>query len=215
MSDPIVEAKVGLVGAAVAKVDALFDQMFDQVNSSGSIDPALYAQAEQAGQGLANLSQGSDTAQEVGTAAPGEQSASATPSVSTIVENSSSDASQASTELSYPVVADLPNAAATPPDGVATPASTGNVLLNGAPVVDSGNVLAGQAASSADLPSQATASVSPSNSVDTASAEPMPRESHLMLLEHKLAGMRAKLVNAERLTLDEFEQILAHIRAVL
>jgi hypothetical protein len=44
---------------------------------------------------------------------------------------------------------------------------------------------------------------------------PMPRESHLMLLEHKLAAMYAKLKTGERVVIDEFEQILGHIKAVL
>lgn len=51
------------------------------------------------------------------------------------------DAAPSSTE---PVVvqaaAELPNDAATPPAGAATPASTGNVLVNAAPVVDAPNV---------------------------------------------------------------------------
>lgn len=46
-------------------------------------------------------------------------------------------------------------------------------------------------------------------------AEALPRESHLMLLEAKIAGFRAKLANAERVALDEFEAIVAHVKAVL
>lgn len=120
-------------------------------------------------------------------------------------------------EVTKEDVAESPNAAATLPAGAATPASTGNVLLNAGPVVEAPVVEVGSAEMGESSPSSvATAPAvmsSPTPSVD-ASAD-LPRESHLMLLEHKLAGMRAKLVNAERVTLDEFEQILGHIRAVL
>jgi hypothetical protein len=36
-----------------------------------------------------------------------------------------------------------------------------------------------------------------------------------MLLEHKLAAMHAKFKTGERIVIDEFEQILGHIKAVL
>jgi hypothetical protein len=36
-----------------------------------------------------------------------------------------------------------------------------------------------------------------------------------MLLEAKIAGFRAKLANAERVALDEFEAIVGHVKAVL
>ncbi|MFM0566955.1 hypothetical protein PQQ88_01230 [Paraburkholderia caledonica] len=86
--------------------------------------------------------------------------------------------------------------AGTPPAGVATPASMGNVLANAAPVVDA-------------------------PVIDAPAAEPvaevaeLPRESHLMLLEAKISVFRAKLANAERVALDEFEAIVGHIKAVL
>lgn len=74
------------------------------------------------------------------------------------------------------------------------PVVTGNVLVNSAPTVDAPVI---------DAPA-----------VEEAPAE-LPRESHLMLLEHKLAAMHAKFKTGERILIDEFEQILGHIRAVL
>ncbi|CAD6548714.1 hypothetical protein LMG28727_04880 [Paraburkholderia kirstenboschensis] len=84
--------------------------------------------------------------------------------------------------------------AGTSPAGAAKPAVTGNVLLNASPVIDA-PVLA--------------------EPVAEAESEPLPRESHLMLLAHKLAAMHSKLKNGERIVIDEFEQILGHIQAVL
>lgn len=72
---------------------------------------------------------------------------------------------------------------------------TGNVLVNDAPVV-----AAATSTAASDAPQQETE---------------IPRESHLMMLEAKIAGFRAKLANAERVALDEFEAIIAHVRAVL
>jgi hypothetical protein len=87
--------------------------------------------------------------------------------------------------------------APTSPAGAATPAITGNVLLNATPVVDA-PVLSDAAIEQPEP-----------------EAEPIPRESHLMMLEAKIAGFRAKLANAERVALDEFEAIIAHVKAVL
>jgi hypothetical protein len=46
-------------------------------------------------------------------------------------------------------------------------------------------------------------------------AAPLPRESHLMLLEAKFANALAKLRNAERVSVDELEAIYVHIKAVI
>jgi hypothetical protein len=92
---------------------------------------------------------------------------------------------------------------------------TGNVLVNDTPVVDAGN---GQAAATAYSPqpnSTTSAPSSPEKSTENSDSSELPRESHLMLLEHKLAAMHAKFKTGERIVIDEFEQILGHIRAVL
>lgn len=80
----------------------------------------------------------------------------------------------------------------------------GNVLVNSTPTVEAPNVVP---AADAGAPEAGAAPV--------AGGDELPRESHLMLLEHKLGIVRAKLINAERVSLDEFEGILVHIRAVL
>jgi hypothetical protein len=82
---------------------------------------------------------------------------------------------------------------------------TGNVLVNetlavSAPVVEAGTADMGKS--------------QPSTLTLPASSD-LPRESHLMLLEAKIAGFRAKLANAERVALDEFEAIVGHVKAVL
>lgn len=86
---------------------------------------------------------------------------------------------------------------------------TGNVLVNAGPMVDAPNVVntsgAGEITGASD--------VAPSDLPPETAA--LPRESHLMLLEHKLAAMHAKFKTGERIVIDEFEQILGHIRAVL
>lgn len=88
MSDPVAEATQDLAAAALeasAKAGAVADQMIEQVNSQGSINPALFAQGQQAGQALATLAQGSDAPQEAGGALMGEPtgSDSLTPSTPT------------------------------------------------------------------------------------------------------------------------------------
>lgn len=74
---------------------------------------------------------------------------------------------------------------------------TGNVLVNAAPVFEAPVIM------------PAIVEAAP------AAVEPLPRESHLMLLEAKVAGFRAKLANAERVSLAEFEAIVGHVKAVL
>jgi hypothetical protein len=98
---------------------------------------------------------------------------------------------------------------------------TGNVLVNAAPVVE-GNVDTGTSGStvpaiSSSRPSiNSDANVGESGSQATgAEASDLPRASHLMLLEAKISGFRAKLANAERVALDEFEAIVGHVKAVL
>lgn len=112
----------------------------------------------------------------------------------------------AAASATAPATAEVPNAAATSPAGAATPASTGNVLVNGTPVVDPNVVPAADAGAP-------VAGAAPVGGGDVAAE--LPRESHLMLLEHKLAAMHAKFKTGERVAIDEFEQILGHIRAVL
>lgn len=107
-----------------------------------------------------------------------------------------------------------------PVSGVIEPAIapvTGNVLVNetpavSAPVLEVGTAAPGES-SNTGAASAEPAAPTPTPMVDAAAE--LPRESHLMLLEHKLGIVRAKLVNAERVSLDEFEGILVHIRAVL
>jgi alpha-D-ribose 1-methylphosphonate 5-triphosphate synthase subunit PhnH len=103
-----------------------------------------------------------------------------------------------------------------------------NMLVNETPVVDAPVLEAGTAApgehgdapvaeatTAASLSQEVTnASIAPTETIQNASEE-LPRESHLMLLEAKIAGFRAKLANAERVALDEFEAIVAHVRSVI
>lgn len=135
------------------------------------------------------------------------------------------------------VLAEAPAADVHVPDVSPAPV-IGNVLVNSTPTVESPNVapavdaggqdpVGAAPAAGGDLPNVGAASAAPQSGpqADTAqpiaatasdtSADELPRESHLMLLEHKLGIVRAKLVNAERVSLDEFEAIVGHIRAVL
>jgi hypothetical protein len=84
------------------------------------------------------------------------------------------------------------------------PLATGNVLVNETPTVEAPNV-----APAVDAGAQEA------GAAPAAGGDELPRESHLMLLEHKLAAMHAKFKTGERIVIDEFEQILGHIRAVL
>jgi hypothetical protein len=90
---------------------------------------------------------------------------------------------------------------------------TGNVLVNAAPTVDAPVIETKQYADGSTATGIAPLpDLSPAEQDATAL---LPRESHLMLLEHKLAAMHAKFKTGERIVIDEFEQILGHIRAVL
>ncbi|MFM0020899.1 hypothetical protein [Paraburkholderia azotifigens] len=99
---------------------------------------------------------------------------------------------------------ELPSTNAASQSSPAEATTLGNVLVNSTPTVEAPNV-----APAADAGAQ-EAGVAP-----TAGGDELPRESHLMLLEAKLGMFRAKLVNAERVSLDEFEAIVGHIKAVL
>jgi len=100
---------------------------------------------------------------------------------------------------------------------------TGNVLVNAAPVVDApnfdtgtpGSLVPGISSSAPLTSSDANAVNSGSQATGAEAGDELPRESHLMLLEAKIAAFRAKLANAERVALDEFEAIVGHVRAVL
>jgi hypothetical protein len=99
---------------------------------------------------------------------------------------------------------------------------TGNVLVNetpvvAAPVVEAGTATVGEQSASATPTVSTTVenSSSDASQPSTQAETELPRESHLMLLEHKLAAMHAKFKTGERIVIDEFEQILGHIRAVL
>jgi hypothetical protein len=130
------------------------------------------------------------------------------------------------------------------PSPATTAPQTGNVLANSTPTAEAPNVapaadVGGQEAGAAPAaggdsgnaqaapvtPNSSEASFALAETSGTAtdasiagsaigSAE-LPRESHLMLLEHKLAAMHAKFKTGERIVIDEFEQILGHIKAVL
>jgi hypothetical protein len=119
--------------------------------------------------------------------------------------NQSQDAQQAASEVGKPQ----------------ENSSTGT--SNPSPATDAQQTTPTSSASSApDSPNAAGgASVEQPPATDSASAAAvgesaeLPRESHLLLLEHKLAAMHAKFKTGERIVIDEFEQILGHIKAVL
>jgi hypothetical protein len=71
------------------------------------------------------------------------------------------------------------------------------------------------AAAASQPTSQPVADTTVKSSEPQGTGEELPRESHLLLLEHKLAAMHAKFKTGERIVIDEFEQILGHIKAVL
>jgi hypothetical protein len=100
-------------------------------------------------------------------------------------------------------------------DMAAAPSSTepvtGNVLVNETPAGEQGNVNA----AAGSQPAADTTLKSSEQPATNEAPEAMPRESHLMLLEHKLTAMHAKFKTGERIVIDEFESILGHIRAVL
>lgn len=94
---------------------------------------------------------------------------------------------------------------------------TGNVLVNDAPVLGAPEVApVGEPVISPSEPAQVVKAATSTAASDAPQQETeIPRESHLMMLEAKIAGFRAKLANAERVALDEFEAIIAHVKAVL
>lgn len=109
--------------------------------------------------------------------------------------------------------------------GAATDATTGNVLLNAAPVISAPS-LAGDTKTLTNVENDLNPLVPaagtegpPTSQLEAAQAEPeaepLPRDAHLSLLASKLAAMRLKLINAERIAIDEFEQIVDHISAVI
>jgi hypothetical protein len=176
MTDPIAEAAANLSDAeAAAELAAQQNNVAIDPQTASIPAPGVLSTILQGGTNI--------DPQEAGTAAAGESP-------------QSSPASTTSTTL-VPSSAELPNAdAGTSPAGAATPASTGNVLVNAAPAVDA-------------------------PVIDAPAAEPvaevaeLPRESHLMLLEAKFANALAKLRNAERVSVDELEAIYVHIKAVI
>lgn len=101
----------------------------------------------------------------------------------------------------------------------------GNVLLNDAPVVDA-PVLDGDTKTLVNVENDLNPLVpaagtegAPASQLAAQAAEPevepLPRESHLMLLEAKFSNAIAKLRNGERVFLDELDAIYAHVKAVL
>lgn len=103
--------------------------------------------------------------------------------------------------------------------------STGNVLVNETPTADA-PVLEGDSATVQNVENDLNPLVpaagtegAPASQLAAQAAEPepepLPRESHLMLLEAKFGAAVAKLRNAERVAVDEMEAIWVHIQAVL
>lgn len=109
------------------------------------------------------------------------------------------------------------------PEAEAGSAAPGEALPNGTPADSgtnpgsSGPASTESEAGNVDAGTAQPASSGSDTSVQTASetGADLPRESHLLLLEHKLAAMHAKFMTGERIVIDEFEQILGHIKAVL
>ncbi|MDR7006082.1 hypothetical protein [Paraburkholderia strydomiana] len=94
---------------------------------------------------------------------------------------------------------------------------TGNVLVNETPTMAAPEIApVGEPVISPSEPAPAVEAATSTAASDAPQQETeLPRETHLMMLEAKIAGFRAKLVNAERVALDEFEAIVAHVKAVL
>lgn len=128
---------------------------------------------------------------EAGSAAPGEALPTGTPADSGTNPGSSGPVSTES-EAGNTAIA----------DAAVTAAHTGTPGVLG-------NVDAAVMGAATELLSDASTALETSVSAD------LPRESHLLLLEHKLVAMHAKFMTGERIVIDEFEQILGHIRAVL
>lgn len=103
--------------------------------------------------------------------------------------------------------------------------ATGNVLVNETQTFDA-PVLAGDTATVTNVendlnplvPAAGTEGAPASQlaaAADEPEHEPLPRESHLMLLEAKFSAALAKLRNGERVFLDELDAIYTHVQAVL
>ncbi len=99
---------------------------------------------------------------------------------------------------------ELPLTSADSQSSPAEATTLGNVLANSTPTVEAPNVAP---AADAGAPEAGAAPVD--------GGDELPRESHLLLLEAKLGMFRAKLANAERVSLDEFESIVRNMRAVI
>jgi hypothetical protein len=94
---------------------------------------------------------------------------------------------------------------------------TGNVLVNDAPVMTAPEIatVVEPVISPSEPAPAVEAAISTAASDAPQQETEIPRETHLMMLEAKIAGFRAKLANAERVALDEFEAIVGHMKAVL
>jgi len=185
--DPIAQAAEAL--SAVGKAGELADQMAAQVAATGAIDPQTYAEAQQAGNAMGNVL------------------VNETPVVAApVVEAGTADMGESQTSSQAPASPQLSSSA--PQSSVS--ASEQSAAASGSPAIvqDSGEVP--NVAPAADAGDQ-----DPVGAAPAAGGDELPRESHLMLLEHKLAAMHAKFKTGERIVIDEFEQILGHIRAVL
>jgi hypothetical protein len=141
-----------------------------------------------------------DAAAQPTDAAPSSTEPVQAPEVAPAGELQESSAASITSATPEPSSADSPNAdASTSPDGAATPATTGNVLVNSTSTVDAPVI---------DAPAPAVEPVAEA-------VEPLPRESHLMLLEAKFAAALAKLRNGERVFIDELDAIYTHVKAVI
>jgi hypothetical protein len=199
MSDPIAEAAASLGDAAPSSTEPL-PNISDDATALAAANTARAEGFASQAEVDALVAGAVETPQEAGTAAAGESAQSSPASTTSITPEPSS--------------AEVPNDAATPPAGAATPASMGNVLVNAAPVVDAPVI---DAPAAEPMPMSAEEHAALPDWVRNAQppAAPLPRESHLMLLEAKFANALAKLRNAERVSVDELEAIYVHIKAVI
>jgi hypothetical protein len=207
MSDPVAEAAAALSAAPSSTEPTLLERAMETIHTlEAKVEHLIHPDApvpdadhtpEQRAAALAAMN-APGNAPVVAAASVTEAATAEVPNVVAGGAEPASSGSDATAQTVSETVGELPNAAATPPAGAATSAATGNVLLNASPVVDTPVI-------------EAPAAAEPMPRVTA----PLPRESHLMLLEHKLAAMHAKFKTGERVALDEFEQILGHIRAVL
>lgn len=104
-------------------------------------------------------------------------------------------------------------------------AGSGNVLVNETPIVDA-PVLDGDTATLTNVENDLNPLVpaagtegAPASQLAAQAAEPevepLPRESHLMLLEAKFSAAVTKLRNAERVAVADLEAIWEHVKAVI